>query len=171
MCTVPLIMPTLHSKRNYAALGGLCCVIALFFALKDPVAVRKSEEDAAAARRRELVTSAGATCTLGYAGGDLSTVQPFPEPAPVSLRFTRTPSSIPRITTNKDLSILICLVGSFPKLCPLILRHPSPPLPHTHTHADPPHTRRLLSRCLSIYYLLLLTHSFNVQTCNFLTKP
>ena len=65
-------MPTLHSKRNYAALGGLCCVIALFFALKDPVAVRKSEEDAAAARRRELVTSAGATCTLGYAGGDLS---------------------------------------------------------------------------------------------------
>ena len=77
-------MPSLLSKRNYGALGALSCVVALYFALNDPVAVRQGEEDAAAARRRELVSNAGDTCTPGYAGGDLSTVQPFAKPAPVS---------------------------------------------------------------------------------------
>ena len=97
-------MPTVLTKRNLTALGALGTVVALYFAVSDPLAVQETQEDAAAERRRELVANAGGTCTLGYDGGDLSTVQPFPKPAKVSL----TPSNG---NTDKGVSELYIALG------------------------------------------------------------
>ena len=52
--------------------------------VKSAASTTESQRERMEQRRRELVTNAGDTCTLGYDGGDLSTVQPFPKPAKVS---------------------------------------------------------------------------------------